>query len=557
MSIYYKELLIVDKANKAARKFTFDHGVNIITSKENSVGKTSLSLMLLYGFGAKVKFSDKWNIDNIFTKLTIERDNDIISIIRYKDTYSILTNGEKFLYPIQKQGYSDKLYELLGLTIKIKDKNSDTYSTAVPSLYLLPYFLSQTKADDDRSIFLDLNMYGKRDLYDAMYYHVGALNNNYTSVITELTKTKIAWEKLKKEKETQLAEIKYLENKLHENRNIKAIDTDENLDSDISCYEKLADKNQKYYELVRREAEIKREIKLLQNAIADNAIYTNKLLSEEEIHCPVCESDITDFISSALNIGMADDELTMEIANLKAELLEIQRKIALMQPKLSELRQQISKIEESRENVRITRAILVWREELAKAKDNFANTQIEIESYENLIKELTNRQREYSARKKTADTNYRMAFSHLLDAANVSKHELDLQNLCLYESVNLSGSEIPRVAISKFFALLESKFADSIVMPIIFDFPNIDMTEENILRCFKIMCERIRDTDKYPQSFVFSIDCEERIAKANCVLKNTHIIDMAQLTVDDPNNPRLLCKQDFIKYSKEINEMLQ
>ena len=123
MNIYYKELLIVDKANKTARKFVFNAGINIITSKENSVGKTSLSLMLLHGFGAKVKFSDKWNIDNIFTKLTLECDGTLVSIIRYKDTYSILTNGERFTYPVQKQGYSDKLYELLGLTIKIKDKN--------------------------------------------------------------------------------------------------------------------------------------------------------------------------------------------------------------------------------------------------------------------------------------------------------------------------------------------------------------------------------------------------------------------------------------------------
>ena len=557
MSIYYKELLIVDKARKTARKFIFNAGINIITSKENSVGKTSLSLMLLYGFGAKVKFSDKWDIENIFTKLSIEKDGTPISITRYKDTYTILSNGERFSYPIQKQGYSDKLYELLGLTIKIKDKNSDTYSTAVPSLYLLPYFLSQTKADDDRSVFLDLNMYAKKDLYDAMYYHVGALDNDYTSVILELTKNKIALEKLKKEKEDQFAEIEYLEKKLEENKSVKAIEAEEDLKADISSYEKYAENNQKYYDLVRREAELKRAIKLLQKAIADNALYSNKLLNQEEIRCPVCKSDITDFLSSALNLGMAEDDLTVEIASLKAELLETQRKIALLKPKLAELRQQISRIEESRENVRITRAILVWNEELKKVKDKFANTQLEIEAYEKLIQKLSIKQRTYSERKKSADARYRMAFSFLLDATNVSKHELDLQNLSLYESVNLSGSEIPRVAIAKFFALLESKSTDSIVMPIIFDFPNIDMTEGNILRCFKIMCERIKDTEKYPQSFVFSINCEERIADTGCILENTHIIDMAQLSVDDPNNPRLLCKQDFITYSKEINEMLQ
>ena len=64
MSIFYKELLIVDKKEKKARKIQFKKGINIVTSDLNSVGKTSLSLMLLYSFGAKVKFSDKWHLDN-------------------------------------------------------------------------------------------------------------------------------------------------------------------------------------------------------------------------------------------------------------------------------------------------------------------------------------------------------------------------------------------------------------------------------------------------------------------------------------------------------------
>lgn len=103
MSVYYKELLIFDKAKKKARKIKFQRGINIITSELNSVGKTSLSLMLLYSFGAKVRFSDKWNLDNIFTKLTIEHDNKNIIIIRYKDTYTIIADGKKFFYPVQKK----------------------------------------------------------------------------------------------------------------------------------------------------------------------------------------------------------------------------------------------------------------------------------------------------------------------------------------------------------------------------------------------------------------------------------------------------------------------
>ena len=94
-------------------------------------------------------------------------------------------------------------------------------------------------------------------------------------------------------------------------------------------------------------------------------------------------------------------------------------------------------------------------------------------------------------------------------------------------------------------------------MPIIFDFPNLDMTEDNLKRCFALMCEKIVDTDTYPQSFVFSINCVERIEKAGCKLTNAYIIDMGDLPVDDKENPQLLCKQEYDQYATEINSMLK
>ncbi len=556
MSVFYKELLIFDKDKKKARKIEFQHGINIVTSKLNSVGKTSLSLMLLYSFGAKVRFSDKWNLDNIFTKLTIQYDDKDIVIIRYKDTYTILADGENFFYPVQKRGYSEKLYELLGLTIKIKDKNSDTYSTAVPSLYLLPYFISQTKTDDDRSVFDDLNMYMKSDLHDALYYHVGALDNNYSTVVQELTQARKSLDRLRKDKEKQTSEIEYLQEKLNQYKNVKIDNSDNDLDADIATYEKYAKKKQEYYDLIKKAAELKHKIKRLNKALADNIAYTTRLLNEEEIKCPVCKSDISDFISSALTVGLAEADITAEIAELKAELLSTNRAIEMAKPKLSELQQQISLIEQQRENIKITRAVIVWNEELLIAKQNFAETQLQIEALEEQIKGLTMRSRSYSDKKKTADTSYRNSFSALLDATNINTEGIDLQSLNLYDSVSLSGSEIPRVAISRFFALLESKAADSIVMPIIFDFPNLDMTEENLIRCFKVMCDKISDTETYPQSFVFSIDCEERIQKAGASLQNAHIIKMEDLPMDDLENPQLLCKQDYFQYTYEINQMV-
>ena len=557
MSIQFKKILIVDKANKTARKISFQPGINIITSTDNSVGKSSLSLMLLYGFGAKVQFSDKWNMENIFTKLTLCKDNEEIHIIRYKDTYTILTQKEKFFFPLQKSGYADKLYDLLGLTIKIKDKNSDFYSTAIPSIYLLPYYLPQTKNNEDRSVFLDLGMYTKKDLYDALYYHVDALDNDYTNLIKQLTKNLLELEQLRKNKEKEYNEIHYLEEKIKENNSVAIPSLDEDLKLDIESYEKFTKKTQELYELIKRQKEIKQEIKLLQKSLRDNTVFTDKLLNEQEIYCPNCQANITDFVSSALKIGMAESDITNEIADLKAALLDIERKISQTQEKLHGLRSDIEDIEQRRNNIRISRALIVWNDELRKAKEKYATTQLQIDEFEKLLADIRLQIKEYDIRKKNVDNKYRAIFAELLTEANVHIDNIALKDLSLYQTVKLSGSEIPRVDIARFFAFLESKEVGSVIMPIIFDFPNLDMTQDNLTRCFTIMCKRILDTQKYPQSLVFSINCEERIAATNYNLGDAHIINMDHLIADNSQDKRLLCSSDFIANLNEINDMLQ
>ena len=556
MSIYYKSLLIFDKEKKTARKIDFKKGINIVTSKRNSVGKTSLSLMILHSFGAKVKFSDKWNMDNIFTKLTLLNDSKEIDIIRHKDTYTIVANNTKYFYPGQKYGYTEKLYEVLGLTIKIKDKNSDSYSTAIPSLYLLPYFLSQTKTNEDRSVFEDLNMYIKTDLYDAIYYHVGALDNQYSHTICQQTKTRKELEELKKANEKYKKEIQYLESKLANHKNAKTVDCDSDLNADIKAFERYSRKKKEYYILVKKISDLNHKIELLNNALKDNAVYTAKLLDTDDIFCPECHADITDFISTALKVGIADADINAELADLKSKLLITERRLATVSSSLEKLRSEIDLIEQQRKSVKVSRAIIVWNEALAAAKESFSNTQQRISSYEELIKEYSDIIRKYGERKSVADKKYRASFGMLLNATNVNTDGIDISDVSLYGTLNLSGSEIPRVAISRFFALLESKSDDSIVMPIIFDFPNLDMTEENLTKCFKVMCDKISDTRTYPQSFIFSIDCEERISKAGATLSNVNTINLESLPMDDKENPQLLCKHDYNILANEINAMI-
>ena len=86
---------------------------------------------------------------------------------------------------------------------------------------------------------------------------------------------------------------------------------------------------QEYSDLIKKSIELKYKIKLLNKALADNATYTTRLLNEEELKCSTGKSDITDFIPSALTIGLAEADITAEIAELKAELSSINKEIEM------------------------------------------------------------------------------------------------------------------------------------------------------------------------------------------------------------------------------------
>ena len=142
------------------------------------------------------------------------------------------------------------------------------------------------------------------------------------------------------------------EEKLSQCKNVKIDNSNNGMGADIAHMKECAKKKQEYYDLIKKSAELKRKIKLLSKALADNATYANRLLNEEEIKCSVGKSDIADFIPSALAIGLAEADITAEIAELKAELSSINQAIEMAKPKLNEEQEQmIDKALQLMENV--------------------------------------------------------------------------------------------------------------------------------------------------------------------------------------------------------------
>lgn len=59
--MYFEQIIIADINKKTARLQRFNQGLNVITSEENHVGKSSLLKSLYYTLGAEVIYDNVWD----------------------------------------------------------------------------------------------------------------------------------------------------------------------------------------------------------------------------------------------------------------------------------------------------------------------------------------------------------------------------------------------------------------------------------------------------------------------------------------------------------------
>lgn len=59
--VYFKEIMIADMQNETARIQPFEKGLNVVTSVDNHMGKSSLLKSMYYTLGAEVDFDSVWD----------------------------------------------------------------------------------------------------------------------------------------------------------------------------------------------------------------------------------------------------------------------------------------------------------------------------------------------------------------------------------------------------------------------------------------------------------------------------------------------------------------
>ena len=182
--MYFKSILIADIVSHKARFQQFQKGLNVITSTNNHVGKSSLLKSLYHTLGANVKYDSVWNVNNKLFVLDFCVDNIDYRIVRQIKSFAVFKGEELILVTSKVMSELAPLLEkIFHFGIYLDSKKDGRVTLAPPVFTFLPYYIDQDNGWSELyGSFQNQKQYKKHDRMKSLYYHLSI----YTKSAVEL-----------------------------------------------------------------------------------------------------------------------------------------------------------------------------------------------------------------------------------------------------------------------------------------------------------------------------------------------------------------------------------
>ena len=184
--MYFESILIADIYKHTARFQKFEKGINIITSTDNHVGKSSLVKSLYYTLGAETEFDTVWDI-----------------IVRFQKNYIVFEEEKLILLTNNVSRDLAKLYEkIFSFSIYLPNKTTKKTELASPVFSFMPYYIDQDRGWNGLyNSFLQLDQYKKNDREKSLYFHLNIYDKHRIERLAEKDRLQGEIEVLKEKEE--------------------------------------------------------------------------------------------------------------------------------------------------------------------------------------------------------------------------------------------------------------------------------------------------------------------------------------------------------------------
>ena len=462
--IIFKSVEIIDPINKKYINKNFIDGINLVTSKETSRGKSSLIRALYHSMGANSCYDKKFKSNDKIFIIKFSSGDNYYQIIRYKNIYFCYKNENLIKKVINDYKELSRFYETeFDIAVYLTDKNNK-FDIAPIAFSFIPYVLDQDNSWKSNNLpFNNMGQFLDAKRIDLYYFHLNVLNLNYYRINRDKIITEQRINSLKKQVELILEEIKNLK----EYNNAKDVvinlnDAKVNLENMKNELTKFIEENNKIQgELLAIENRLiilnsqKDEIeKILDELLKDK----NQILSTK-IKCPECRTEIDLSEYDELKNSYTVEFLKENLKNIRFDIEALSKNRTSVREKYFDSVSNVEKIKNdynSNNNLFEKYVSLNAIQKMLNKKEEYAASVIdEINKLDDDLIDLKLRVDKYSMQKTLCGAEFKQKYLDKLTRLGV--RNITKNDLMPFRKIILSGSQDPRSALSFYLAFLEMK----------------------------------------------------------------------------------------------------
>lgn len=331
-----EKIQIIDTSNREAGEFVFSSGANLLVSRSNRAGKSSLLKTMYYGLGLDLKnFPRKWPYKNMIIKLHLlnEKTGKKQEVVRYNDLFYV--SGKKSA--LNRTSYTHWLSEELDIDMKLPNRKTGYLrSVAYPSALVAPFYVDQDDAWSGKIFYPTNEVLMYSDVPKGIFdYILGITNDKVAALRGKLKQLSLDQDQIRT-KRHNVNEV-YMDfinsnsdDYAHDLAEIKM--PTENNKKNIDYFIHLVDEaNKKYISDKSARINIQRKLDILRKSSEEYSSIIKMLNSDYDYIktvCKNCKSKLThEQVQTRMNIRTDILEVTQLLNATVLDIEEVEKKL--------------------------------------------------------------------------------------------------------------------------------------------------------------------------------------------------------------------------------------
>ncbi len=565
-SLQFRRLVLVSDTTKSANQFEFQKRFNLITGKNNSIGKSTLVQNLFWTIGCEPGFDDNWNSLNCKALLEFSVSDQSYIIIRSSNTMVFgRKDGDYAKYYKITGKYSEDIANLLEFKPKLPNRSENPeLETPPPAYYFLPFYIDQL-----RSWTAPWNSFRNLEQYPSwkptiVKYHTGYLSQEHFDIEEDVFEFKDQQKKADDEIKrinTALAVVKE-----YVPENILALSKGELQEMTLEIEQDLGQMAREQEAVLNRLTEIQstryhlsNQLDFAKRSVVDiekDYQFSVECIEGDVVECPLCGTLQDNSLVSRTAILSDKQRAEDQVSSIVREISQLESEIDEAQLSLNEVREKISLI-----NNKYKKANNKGEINLNSLVDGFASRSVQRNvgetktQKESLSKNLSDKQKKLKKEQKLLLNNKRKdeLGAIFLGSLTESIHKLNAKGVNLngvkhpsdYKKIFGSGgaAESTRAALAYQIAIFKQIYivGNEIPAPLVIDTPNQqEQANQHYESIVKLIME---DTPQNSQIIM-------------CGMQNSSLTPFAEeAKVIELNEDKLLRKELYEELGKELSDI--